>query len=376
MNKLDKQYTHLVTKILENDRKKSDRTGTGTMSIFGHQMRFNMEDGFPLLTIRKIHTRSVIHELLWFLSSYDDDYNKFGNTNIRYLLDNGVTFWSEWPYEEYKKRIKYSGLERPLSLKEFEYRIKNDDQFAIEYGSIGPGYGEQWLNSGSLELIENIDSRVKERGDEGEPTSSVTKRKITKLDGVNQIDNVIETLKKNPDSRRIIVDAWNPMRLDEMLLPPCHMMFQFYSVKMKPMERYHAYNKWIKENEYDDTGMTHEQGMKHYKFPTRYLSLQLYQRSVDVGLGLPFNIAEYSLLLYMISKIVNMIPYEFIWTGGDTHIYNNHIDQLKDIINRNPKELPKLIINDNVKSIYDFRYDDFKILDYEPHPNVKMEVSV
>lgn len=369
MNNLDKQYKELIDKILKDGVKKFDRTGTGTISIFGHQMRFKMNEGFPLLTLRKIHTKSVIHEMLWFLSSYDEKYKKFGNTNIRYLNDMGVSFWNEWPYEEYKKRMKYGNQKNIIeNQKEFKNKIKEDDEFALEFGSIGPGYGEQWLNFGSLKLSENINKEVKDG-------SIKTKRKITKLDGVNQIDNIIETLKKNPDSRRMIVNAWNPMALDDMLLPPCHMQFQFYSTKIPQKERYNLFKKWISDNNYNIDGEP-KKLMKKYNFPDRYLSLQLYQRSTDTGLGLPFNISEYSLLLHMISQVSNMIPNEFIWTGGDTHIYNNHIEQLQELIKRDGYPLPELKLNKNIKSIYDFRYDDIKIEGYQSHPNIKMKVSI
>jgi len=354
MNNVDKQFKELINLILDNGGNKMDRTGTGTKSVFGHQMRFNMDEGFPLLTLRKIHTKSLVHELLWFLSSFDWKYAKFGNTNIKYLLDNGVTFWSEWPYEDYKKKMEYHNLPE-LTLKEFEQNIKNDDDFALKFGSIGPGYGEQWLNSGSLDIEKIIDD----------------KKQRFRVNGVNQIDNVINDLKKNPDSRRIIVNSWNPLRLDEMLLPPCHMFFQFYTIRMTPEERLERFNKWVEENG-KDSNMT----MDEHNFPTRLVSLQMYQRSVDTGLGLPFNIASYSLLLHMISQIVNMIPHEFIWTGGDTHIYNNHVEQLEEILKRESFELPTLKLNHNIKSIYDFRYEDIIIENYKSHPNIKMEVAV
>jgi len=372
MNNTDRQYKELIEKILTEGVKKSDRTGTGTISVFGHQMRFKMSEGFPLLTLRKIHTRSVIHELLWFLGAFDEQWQKFGNTNIRYLLQQGVTFWSEWPHKEYIKQLEYNPGEK-LTLKQFEERIKLDDDFAMKFGSIGPGYGEQWLNSGSLEMMEIIDNKVEEVGDNIVRRST---KKITKLDGINQIDSVIDTLKKNPDSRRMIVDSWNPMRIDEMLLPPCHLLFQFYSSKIKEIDRYHLYNKWIKENGYNDIGISHSDGMKHYKFPERELSLQLYIRSQDCYLGNPFNVSEYSLLLHMISQVTNMIPKELVYTIGDAHLYNNSIDAVKEICERDSYPLPKLMINQNIKSIYDFRYDDIRIEDYQSHPNIKVEVAV
>jgi thymidylate synthase len=369
---IDNQYKILVQNILKNGTRKLDRTGTGTISIFGHQMKFNMNDGFPLLTLRKIHIKSMIHEMLWFLSSYDKKYEKFGNTNIRYLLDNGVTFWTDWPYKDYLKKMEYMNYKIILTQKEFENEIKINDDFALEFGSIGPGYGEQWLNSGSVKLVEQLDNKVEEKDDN---VIRHTKQKITKLEGVNQINNIINLLKKNPDSRRIIVDSWNPMKLDDMLLPPCHMMFQFYSVKMNSDERYKQYMKKVELKEFDEN-IPYQEGLKVYNFPDRYLSLQLYQRSVDVGLGLPFNISEYSLLLNMISQVVNMIPFEFVWTGGDIHIYNNHIKQMNELILKESYPLPKIELNKNIKSIYDFRYDDINILNYKSNSNIKMDVSI
>lgn len=355
MNLVDKQYKELISKILSEGVEKQDRTGVGTKSIFGHQMSFNMSDGFPLLTLRKIHIRSVIHEMLWFLGSYEDEYNKFGNTNIRYLLDHGVTFWSEWPYQNYMKSREYRPELPEFTIKEFESKIMLDDKFAIEFGSIGKGYGHQWLNYGGeiKRIIKN----------------GVSSFEVTQ--GINQIDNVIEILKKNPDSRRIIVDSWNPLDLPEMLLPPCHMMFQFNTYKMDKYERMKEFKKWISEN-----NMTIEHPMDYYDFPTRKLSLQMYQRSVDSSLGWPFNVAEYSLLLYMVSQVVNMIPDKFVWTGGDIHIYNNHINQMIEVSNRDSFSLPNIRLNKNIKNIYDFRFEDIEILNYKSHPNIKMDVAV
>lgn len=352
MNNTDKQYIDLVSNILTNGQKHNDRTGVGTTGIFGHQMRFKMDEGFPLLTLRKIHLKSVIHELLWFLGAFDEKWDRFGNTNIRYLLDNGCTFWSEWPYQEYNKKRAYRPELPELTMKEFEAKIMIDDAFAIEFGSIGKGYGHQWLNIGSG--VERI------RDEYGNSSLTVTQ-------GINQIDDAINTLKKNPDSRRIIVTAWNPLDLIDMLLPPCHMMFQFKTYKMTSTERSNEFNKL-----YPNSTKT----MKDVNFPERKLSLLLYQRSCDVGLGVPYNIAEYSLLLHMVAQVVNMIPNEFIWTGGDVHIYKNHKKQIIEMILREPYNLPTLNINKNIESIYDFRYEDFMIDNYQSHPNIKMEVAI
>lgn len=355
MNNVDVQYKEMIQKILQFGKIKNDRTGVGTKSIFGYQMRFKMDDGFPLLTLRKIHTKSVIYELLWFLGAFEEKYDQFGNCNIRPLLDRGVTFWSEWPYQHYMKSREYRPELPEFTIQEFESKIMLDDKFAIEFGSIGKGYGHQWLNCGG-EVKKDI-------------KNGVSSFKV--IQGINQIDNVIETLKKDPDSRRIIVDSWNPIDLPEMLLPPCHMMFQFNTHKMDKYERIKEFEKWISEN-----NMVIEHPMDYYNFPTRKLNLQMYQRSVDSSLGWPFNIAEYSLLLHMISQVVNMIPDEFVWTGGDVHIYNNHIEQIKEIISRDSLTLPKLRLNQNIKDIYNFRFEDIEIIGYKPHPNIKMDVAV
>ncbi|MGA9288143.1 MAG: thymidylate synthase [Anaerobacillus sp.] len=263
-----KTYLQLCEEILHNGTKKSDRTGTGTISVFGHQMRFDLQEGFPALTTKKLHLRSIIHELLWFLK---------GDTNVKYLQDNGVRIWNEWADEE---------------------------------GELGPVYGHQW-------------------------------RSWTGADGttVDQIAKVVEQIKTNPDSRRMIVTAWNPSQVDDMALPPCHCLFQFYVADGK-------------------------------------LSCQLYQRSADVFLGVPFNIASYALLTMMMAQVCDLEPGEFIHTLGDAHIYNNHIEQVQLQLTRDTRTLPKMNINPNVKSIFDFSFEDFELTEYDPHPHIKGEVSV
>lgn len=363
MNKHDWEYKKLLQNILDNGITKKDRTGVGTKSIFGTQMRFKMLDGFPLLTLRKIHIKSLIHELLWFLGAYDEKYKKFGNTNIRYLLDNGVTFWTEWAYESYKKYRLDKYLDddlkdsktikklKILSIQEFEEKIKLDDDFALKYGTLGPVYGHQWLNFGGykeqVELTDNYE--INRNG-----TRLVNSKgwKSMNMEGINQIDQVIDQLINNPDSRRMIVSAWNPAEIEDQLLPPCHMMFQFYTSELIEKERELNPGK------------------------ERKISLQMVQRSCDAGLGIPYNIASYSLLLYMVAQVVNMVPDEFIWVGGDTHIYSNHITQMKELMERTSFESPKLILNPEINNIYDYRFDDFKIENYEHHPNIKMEVAV
>ena len=254
--------------ILDEGHYKSDRTGTGTYSIFGYQMRFDLQKGFPLLTTKKLHLRSIIYELLWFLR---------GDTNIQYLHDHNVTIWDEW---------------------------------ADENGDLGPVYGKQWRS------WEAPDGRV-----------------------IDQITSLIEQLKRNPDSRRLIVSAWNPADVDQMALPPCHTMFQFYA----------------------NDGQ---------------LSCQLYQRSADVFLGVPFNIASYALLTMMVAQVCGLKAKDFVHTFGDAHIYSNHVEQAKLQLSRDPRPLPQMRINPEVKSIFDFQYEDFTLENYDPHPHIKAEVAV
>ncbi|EHI0455555.1 TPA: thymidylate synthase [Escherichia coli] len=263
-----KQYLELMQKVLDEGTQKNDRTGTGTLSIFGHQMRFNLQDGFPLVTTKRCHLRSIIHELLWFLQ---------GDTNIAYLHENNVTIWDEW---------------------------------ADENGDLGPVYGKQW-------------------------------RAWPTPDGrhIDQITTVLNQLKNDPDSRRIIVSAWNVGELDKMALAPCHAFFQFYVADGK-------------------------------------LSCQLYQRSCDVFLGLPFNIASYALLVHMMVQQCDLEVGDFVWTGGDTHLYSNHMDQTHLQLSREPRPLPKLIIKRKPESIFDYRFEDFEIEGYDPHPGIKAPVAI
>jgi thymidylate synthase len=263
-----KQYLELCKHVLENGVKKEDRTGTGTISTFGYQMRFNLQEGFPLLTTKKLHLKSIIYELLWFLK---------GDTNIKYLNDHGVTIWDEW---------------------------------ADENGNLGPIYGYQWRSWPA-------------------PNGET----------VDQISNLINEIKHNPHSRRLIVSAWNVADIEKMALPPCHCLFQFYVSNGK-------------------------------------LSCQLYQRSADLFLGVPFNIASYSLLTLMIAQVCDLEPGEFIHTFGDVHIYLNHIEQVKLQLTREPRPLPTMVLNPEKKSIFDFTYEDFTLLNYNPHPHIKGEVSV
>jgi len=351
MNNTDKQYKELIQNILSNGNPRNDRTGIGSKSIFGYQMRFKMNDGFPLLTLRKIHTKSMIHELLWFLGAFDEKYDMFGNTNIKYLCDKGISFWLEWPYQNYNKQREYRPELPELTIKQFEEKIMIDNKFAMDFGSIGKGYGKQWVNFGGG--VERF------RDEQGNSFMKI-------IQGVNQIDECINQLKKNPDSRRIIVSAWNPIDLPDMLLPPCHMMFQLNTYKMTAKEKLDEFRKV-------HTVVTKD---KLDNFPERKLSLQMYIRSNDCYLGCPFNISEYALLLHMISQVVNMIPDELVYTIGDAHLYNNSIEASKTIIERDSYPLPTLKLNKNIESIYDFRYEDMVIENYKSHPNIKVDVAV
>ena len=263
-----KQYLDLLREIRDNGVTKTDRTGVGTKSIFGHQMRFNLQDGFPLLTTKKVFLKGIIYELLWFLK---------GDTNIKFLTDNNVHIWDEW---------------------------------ADENGDLGYVYGKQWRS------WETTDGRV-----------------------IDQISQVVDLIKNHPDSRRILVTAWNPAEIDKMALPPCHCLFQFYVADGK-------------------------------------LSCQLYQRSADTFLGVPFNIASYALLTMMLAQVCGLEPGEFIHTTGDTHIYLNHLNQVNEQLSREPRPLPKMIINPDVKSIFDFKYEDFQLEGYDPYPAIKAPVAV
>ena len=263
-----RQYLDLLNHVLEHGDKKEDRTGTGTISVFGYQMRFDLSEKFPLLTTKKVHLKSVIHELLWFLK---------GSTNIRYLKENEVSIWDEW---------------------------------ADENGNLGPVYGSQWRS------WQTTDGRT-----------------------IDQISNLINTIKNNPDSRRLIVSAWNVGEIDQMKLPPCHCFFQFYVANNK-------------------------------------LSCQLYQRSADIFLGVPFNIASYALLTLMIAQVTDLTPGEFVHTLGDAHIYSNHIEQVHQQLSRDVRNLPIMRINPHVKDIFSFKYEDFEILNYDPHPLIKAPVAV
>ncbi len=291
------QYHQLMKRILDEGTKKEDRTGTGTLSVFGHQMRFDLSKGFPVITTKKLHLKSIIYELLWFLK---------GETNIEYLAQHGVRIWDDWPFAKYRKSAEYKNE----TIQEFSEKVANDNTFAQQWGNLGPVYGYQWRNW---------------------PTP----------DGkhIDQISQLIQTIKSNPDSRRIIVSAWNVGQIDQMALPPCHAFFQFYVANGT-------------------------------------LSCQLYQRSADVFLGVPFNIASYALFTMMIAQVCDLQPGDFVHTLGDAHLYSNHIEQANLQLTRELKSLPTMQINPAVKNIFDFKFEDFTLLNYDPHPHIKAEVAV
>jgi thymidylate synthase len=300
-----KQYLDLVRHIRDHGTLKEDRTGTGTVSIFGYQMRFNLADGFPLVTTKRVHLKSILYELLWFIK---------GDTNIKYLVQNGVGIWNDWPYQNWLREtgqaqnLQMYSSEWRLVMKEFIERIKSDDTFARQYGDLGPVYGKQWRNFG----------------------------------GVDQLANLVNDIKTNPDSRRLIVSAWNPQDIPVMIksgLPPCHSLFQFYVVEGR-------------------------------------LSCQLYQRSADVFLGVPFNIASYAILTIMIAQVTGLRPGDFIHTFGDAHLYLNHMEQVEEQLSRAEFDLPELKVNPSITSLFDFVFEDFELQNYMSHEPISAPVAV
>jgi thymidylate synthase len=373
MNSVDKQYKQLLQYIIENGNKKSDRTGTGTISVFDYTIRFNMKEGFPLLTSKKMYTKGVIHELIWFLR---------GDTNIKYLVDNDCHIWDGDCYKHFYKEasnIKIAYEEGDLigsqpdinnmfsnadelvilTKEEFINRIKTNNKFAKKWSELGPIYGKQWRNFGGTKRSTKINKKAK-------PIE------WTNVDGVDQIKELIEELRINPDSRRLMVNAWNVSDLHKMTLPPCHYGFQCYTKEMEIEERIQEWCESINVNISYGEDMTNET-LDKIGFPKRKLSLKWTQRSVDTFLGLPFNIASYGLLLHLLAKEVNMIPDDLIFSGGDVHLYSNHIEQAKEMLARKEYKLPKLVLNNT--SIYDLKYEDIKIENYQSDSVLKADLS-
>lgn len=352
MNNLDKQYQALLQDILDNGVKKEDRTGTGTLSVFGRQIRHDMSNGFPLLTTKKMYWKGIVTELLWFLR---------GDTNIKYLVDNDCHIWDGDAYKNYC--MNHPPHDHFETKEEFINKIKTDDAFANKWGELGPIYGKQWRDWGSEEIHGQGESMM--------------------WGGKDQIQNLINDLKTNPDSRRLMVSAWNPSELDKVVLPPCHYGFQVYTRELS-MEERSQYKRGNKETYpvskwRDDMGISKEEYFNQIGVPTRAISLMWNQRSADTFLGLPFNIASYGLLLEIIAKEVNMVPDELIGNLGDVHLYLNHIEQAKEQLTREPMKLPKILFKDHLNdfdSIIDIlRVKDFILDNYQSHPTIKAPLS-
>ena len=351
MNKLDIQYQSLLKDILKRGVLKNDRTGTGTISVFGRQIRHDMSEGFPLLTTKKMPFKTIATELLWFLR---------GDTNIKYLVDNGCHIWDGDAYKNWV--LKNSEPDQYwLTQEEFIDKIKTDDEFAKKWGELGPIYGKQWREWNRYKW-DKIDFD-------------------TRIEYVDQIANLITDLKANPDSRRLMVTAWNPAELDQMVLPPCHYGFQVYTRELDETERVILMDKKLGVTENLPQYYTEDEMIKHH-IPKRAISLMWNQRSVDTFLGLPFNIASYGLLLMMIAKEVNMLPDELIGNLGDVHLYKNHIEQAKEQISREPYQLPvlKMSSGHNLRAALKGNTDeidinDFILLWYESHPTIKAPLS-
>jgi thymidylate synthase len=354
MNKLDKQYQQLLQDIIDFGVEKKDRTGTGTKSIFGYTIRHNMSEGFPLLTTKKMAWKTMVTELLWFLR---------GDTNIKYLVDNNCHIWDGDAYKNYcktypdvEKTFQYEGSNievRKMTQEEFINKIKTDDEFAKQWGELGSIYGKQWRSWEKWYIDEN-------------------QRYLTFTKKIDQIANLINDLKTNPDSRRLMVNAWNVGELDEMVLPPCHYGIQVYTRELSNKERIILMNKKLGVTDTLPQYYNTDGEMDKNNIPTRAISLMWNQRSVDTFLGLPFNIASYGLLLMMLADEVNMVPDELIGNLGDTHIYLNHIEQAKEQIGREPMELPTVYVRDG---IFCSSVNDIILENYQSHPTIKAPLS-
>jgi len=349
---IDKQYQELLQTILDHGIEKKDRTGTGTKSIFGYTIRHNMKDGFPLLTTKKMAWRTMVTELLWFLK---------GDTNIQYLVKNGCNIWNGDAYKNYQLMIVNAVDIDMLSQEEYVEKIRTDDEFAKLFGDLGPIYGKQWR------------SWVGESS-----TAQGSLSASTTFGNIDQIQNLINDLRTNPDSRRLMVNAWNVGELDQMTLPPCHYGFQVYTKELTEAERIEYWTSFIGKSIHYGSKFTNEK-LDKLGVPKRSLSLMWNQRSVDTFLGLPFNIASYALLLTILAKEVNMVPDQLIGNLGDTHLYLNHLEQAKEQIRREPYELPNVIFKDHLSdfdSIIDIlRVKDFILDKYESHPTIKAPLS-
>jgi len=377
MNNLDKSYQQLLTDVLENGHKKSDRTGTGTISVFGRQIRHKMSEGFPVLTTKKMAWKTMVTELIWFLR---------GDTSIKFLIDNGCHIWDGDAYKKFLTKaneVKQAYLDGDLlgtqphiesmfsdsnsltilTQQEFINKIKTDSEFSKTWSQLGPVYGKQWRNW----------TNQSKKNHYVKPGDSTHNNKR-----IDQIANLINDLKTNPDSRRLMVSAWNVGEIDQMTLPPCHYGFQLYTRELSTVERMEYYGKHYKENETKSYDELLKVDYDAFNIPTRAISLMWSQRSCDLFLGIPFNIASYGLLLEIIAKEVNMIPDELIGNLGDVHLYSNHIEQAKEQISREPFELPKLKFYSSQEprdDISHYEIEDFELVGYQSHTTIKAPLS-
>jgi len=373
----DQEYFRLLNLVLSEGKRHVNRTGVDTIGVFGAQAKFDLSEGFPLLTTKKVWFKGIVHELLWMLK---------GDTNIKYLVDNDVHIWDEWEYVKYVKQQKDGLAANPefigtplqgniLTIEEFSSLIKSNPSFAKQWGDLGEGtYGGMWRDFPYLNPMP-------------EPTGRLTDGVPELHDfrgNVDQIQKVIDKLKSNPNDRRLIVSAWHPYWVDHCALPPCHCLFQFHTEELTDGERIEIYReKLLKRFEkdpktlenFDDKFIT-ESLLEEEKIPKRRLNLQLYQRSCDLALGVPFNIASYSLLLTMVAQVSNMVPGVFTHTYGDLHLYENSIDAVKLQLSREPIKSPTIKLNPKITNLFDFKYEDIELVDYKSHPAIKIEVAV
>jgi thymidylate synthase len=355
---------------LTNGRLKKNRTGVDTIGIFGAQAKYNVDlNAFPLLTTKKVHWPAIVHELLWFIS---------GDTNIKYLVDNDVKIWNEWACKRYMEKTGAKGHISAI-LPIYVKNIKEDVEFAKEWGELGEGtYGGMWR---AFPYFDNSDPMC-HNPKTSDPTAPLDVHYETssgyacEVGHVDQLQKVINKLKTNPDDRRMIVSAWHPYWVDHCALPPCHCLFHFHTEELTLEERIEILQKQVGPVNLPKSDVWIIQKLNEDNIPTRRLNCLLYQRSCDFFLGIPFNIASYSLLTAMIAHVSNMVPGTFTHSHGDAHIYVNHLDQIKLQMSREPKALPSLWLNPEVKSLFDFKYDDIKLLNYDPHPTIKAEVAV
>ena len=362
INNIDRQYQALLQDILDNGVEKKDRTGTGTISVFGRQIRHKMSEGFPLLTTKKMPWKSIVTELLWFLQ---------GTTNIKWLVDNGCNIWNGDCFANYYRNFEKhlntlpenSEIEFIINKDKFINKIKTDDEFAKKWGELGPVYGKQWRDWGGRKTDGFIEFESNGYNEH--------------IKGTDQIQNLINDIKTNPDSRRLLVSAWNPADLDSCVLPPCHYGFQVYTRELSLDERLKLWdNKFGFANEEQKNQFDPNVHLDTHGVPTRAISLMFNMRSTDVGLGLSFNLSSYGLLLMMIAKQVNMVPDELIYNGGDVHLYLNHIEPIKEQLTREPYELPTVKISDRVVSdISEYTLDNIVLENYQSHPSIKMPLS-